>query len=254
MKALLLLPLSLFSLTATGSTFDLPETEINPPSEEVLIKKPEKYLRNESMIYDLNSNLGIKDQRRYTGTDNQRLSFAGHVAADYEHFNQLLGVEAAYMMRSSRYNRFWWGAQFFQHRAHFDNITQNRTGGGVGSEAEFQRPGGVKDSMMGFGPGIGYRFKLLLDFWPSEDWFETVDVFVNAIQLNESFIKEKYNGYGLSTNYGLHKRSSTSYFYGGKLSYNVANVTRKAIAEESKSERSLSLGWLSLAFEFGVFF
>lgn len=247
---LILMPLNLFA-----SVFDISEDELNPPAEEILIKKPEKYLRDESMIYDFNSNLGIKDQRRFTGTDKNRFSIAGHVSGDYEHFNNVLGAELTYMRKSSRYNQIWWGVQFFQHKTYFDAITQNhKTGTNPNAEVNYNRPGGVKNTVMAAGLGVGYRFKLLLDFLETEDWFESIDVFVNGMQLDETFIQKKYRGYGLTTNYGLHKRSSTSYFYGGKVSYNLASVTREAIGDEKKSERSLTLGWLSLAFELGFFY
>jgi hypothetical protein len=248
---LLLLPLNVYA----QNIFDLTEDEINPDSEEILIKKPDKYLRHESMIYELNTNLGIKDQRRYTGTDRNRFSIAGHVSGNYEQISDILGGEITYMRRTTRYNQIWWGAQFFQHNAYFDAISQNsRAGGNPNSEASFIRPGDTKNTVMGLGLGVGYRFKLLLEFFPTEDVFESVDVFINGIQLDESFIEQKYRGYGLTTNYSIHKRSSTSYFYGGKISYNVANVTREALGTETRSERSLSLGWPSFALELGFFF
>lgn len=247
---LLLLPLNVFA-----DIYTLTEEELAPEAEQILIKKPEKYLRNESMIYDFNTNLGIKDQRQYTGNDRNRFSVAGHLSGDYEQLSDLFGGELTYMRRSTFYNQIWYGAQFFQHRTVFDAITQNQTGGeDPNAEASFQRPGDAKSTVMAFGVGVGYRFKFFLEFFETEDVFESVDVFVNALQLDESFIDQKYRGYGLTTNYGIHKRSSTNYFYGGKLSYNVATVTREAIGKESKDERSLALGWLSFAFELGFFY
>lgn len=246
---LLLLPLNVYA-----DLFDLSEEELNPEAEEILIKKPEKYLRHESMIYDFNTDIGIKDQRRYTGTDRNRLSIAGHINGNYEQVSDLLGGEITYMRRSTRYHQIWFGAQFFQHNTYFDAITQNVRTGGPNSEGSFNRPGDVKNTVMAAGLGVGYRFKLLLDFFNTEDVFESVDVFLNGIQLNETFIDQKYRGLGLTTNYGIHKRASTNYFYGGKISYNVASVTREAIGQESRSERSLSLGWLSFALEMGFFF
>jgi hypothetical protein len=248
---LLLLPLNILA----ASMYDMSEEELNPDSEDVLIKRPEKYLRNESMIYDLNTDLGIKDQRQFTGADRNRLGIAGHISGNYEHLNDILGAELTYMRRSTRYNQIWYGAQFFQHRTYFDAITQNHTSGSnPNSEVSFKRPGNVKNTVMAAGLGVGYRFKLLLDFYPTEDVFETIDVFFNGLQLDETFIDSKYRGYGLTTNYGIHKRSSTSYYYGGKLSYNIASVTREALGTESKRDRSLSLGWLSVALELGFFY
>lgn len=248
---LLLIPVHVFA----AGLFDLTEEEQNPEAENILIKKPEKYQRHESMIYDFNTNLGIKDQRRYTGQDRNRFSIAGHISGDYEHFNDLLGAEATYMRRSTRYNQFWYGAQFFAHNTYFDAITQNHnTGTNPNAESQYQRPGGSKAKVMAGGLGVGYRFKLLLEFLPTEDWFENIDVFANYVQMDDSYIDQKYTGWGLTTNYGIHKRASTSFFYGGKLSYNLASVTREAIGNESKSDRSFALGWLSLAVELGFFY
>jgi hypothetical protein len=252
MKYLLLL---LLPLTSFAGVMDLTEEELNPEAEEVLIKKPEKYQRDESMIYDFDSELGIKDQRRYTGTDRNRISIAGHISGDYEHFSNIVGGEINYMRRSTRYNQIWWGAQFFQQKTVFDAITQNHTSGtNANSESKYVRPGGTKDTIMAAGLGVGYRFKLLMEFFPTEDVFETVDVFVNGVQLNESFIDKKYLGYGLTTSYGIHKRSNTSFFYGGKFSYNLASVTREAIGNEKRPDRTLALGWLTLGFEMGFFY
>lgn len=244
---------------ASTSLYALPlsDEDKNPSAEDILIKKPEKYLRDESMIYNFNSNLGLRDQRKYTGVDKNKFAVAGHISSNYEHLDNLMGFEINYLRRSSRYDKVWWGGQVFNHNAKFDAITQNHASfksTNPGSEAANQRPNGVDNTVMGAGLGLSYRFKLLLDFWDTEDVFETVDVFANYIILNEKHIDQSYTGYGLTANYGIHKRSGTSFFYGGKLSYNLASVTREAINDEKKEDRSLTLGWLSLALELGVFF
>lgn len=237
--------------------FDLSEEEKNPDTQEILINKPEKYLRHESMIYDLDTDLGIKEQRKYTGTDRNKLALAGHVSGSYEHVTDVLGFEFNYMHRTERYNQIWYGIQFFQHRTFFDTITTNQTpeaGDNPNDESQFPRPNNVKNTILAGGVGVGYRFKLLMDFFPTEDVFEGIDVFANYLSLDETYIGSKYQGYGLTTNYSIHKRSNTKYFYGGKLSYNIGTVTRDAIGTESKADRSFTLGWLSAALEMGFFF
>jgi len=255
----LLITLFLFSTQAFAqlSPLDLSEEELNPETEEILLKKPEKYLRHESMIYDLNTDLGIRDQRTYTGTDSNRFSLSGHISGDYEHINDILGLDATYMRRSTRFDQIWYGAQVFQHNTYFDAVTQNHdsdSSSNPTSDAQLTRVGDSKATVMGLGLGVSYRFKLLLDFFETENVFENIDVYGNYIMFDDTFIKQKYKGYGLSANYGIHKRSGSSFFYGGKLSYNLASVTRDALGTESKSERSLTLGWFTLALELGFFF
>ncbi|HLW56806.1 MAG TPA: hypothetical protein VKY27_05440, partial [Bacteriovoracaceae bacterium] len=61
---------------ASTSLYALPlsDEDKNPGAEEILIKKPEKYLRDESMIYNFNSSLGLRDQRKYTGLDKNKFA------------------------------------------------------------------------------------------------------------------------------------------------------------------------------------
>lgn len=239
------------------NVFDLTDAEKDPSAEDILLKKPEKYLRNESMIYDFDSNLGIKDQRRWTGQDKNRISLAGHLSFDYEHLTQTQGADFNYMRRADNHSQFWYGFQIFTHKTRFDAITQNpsaTSSTNTNSDAKKPRPNDAKESILAGGLGVGYRFKFFLDFLDTENVFESVDVFANYVTMNDDYLSETYTGYGMTANYGIHKRSSTSFFYGMKFSYNLASVTRPAIGDEKKRERSLSLGWGTLALEIGSFF
>ncbi|HXH32198.1 MAG TPA: hypothetical protein VNJ01_15440 [Bacteriovoracaceae bacterium] len=240
---------------ASADPFRLTEEEVSPSTEDILIRKKEKHLRDESMIYDLNSSLGIRDQRKYTGSDKNRFSISGLVSSDYEHFSETLGVDVSYLRRTERYDQLWWGLQVFGHQTLFGAVTQNQSvGTNPNSDSQIKRPQDSEARVFAGGLGVSYRFKLLLDFLRTEDVFESVDVFANVVEFDEAVIEQKYRGYGLTTNYGIHKRSSTSFFYGGKLSYNIASVKRDAIGTESASDRSFSLGWLTMGFEMGFFY
>lgn len=256
MKYLILI--LLFSQSALAlNPLELSDEERDPDTEDVLIKKPEKYLRNESMIYDLDNDLGIRDQRKYTGTDGNKISVGASISSDYEHLDELLGFEFNYMHRVQNYSQLWYGFQIFQHSTLFDAITQNHekeAGDDVNADSQFQRPTDSKANVLAGGLGVGYRFKLLMEFFPTEDVFETVDVFVNYLTMKDDFIDANYKGYGLTTTYGIHKRASGRYFYGGKMTYNLGSVTRSALGDESTSDRSFALGWLTFGLELGFFF
>ena len=72
--------------------------------------------------------------------------------------------------------------------------------------------------------------------------------------MKDSFINKKYNGWGLSTQFGLHKRIKDHFYYGGKFTYHLSQVSRERIDAENKSERSFSVGWTSVGLDFGFFF
>lgn len=250
MKTLIHLLILAFPLLSQASVYTLTEEELDPSTEDILLKKPEKYLRDESMIYDLNTNLGIKDQRKYTGTDKNRLSLSGHLSANYEHFNHILGIDATYMRRTDRFDRLWWGFQFFRHRTRLDAVAEPQL------DEVPDRPADSEGTITAAGIGVSYRFKLLLDFIDLEDRFENIDVFTNYLQYEDSFTGKTYQGWGLTASYGFIKRSSTNFYYGPKISYNLAPVKREKLDgnETSKRSREMTLGWLSLAFEMGFFY
>lgn len=245
----LILILPSISLAAWDDHLEV-ENYAEVPTEEILIKKPEKFLRHESMIYDLNTDLGIRDQRKYTGADRNRFSLSAHLSADYEHLDDILGIDFTYFHRSERYDRIWWGLHAFRHSTAFEAVTEKQSDEAPG------RPGNQKGTISGLGLGLSYRFKLLLDFWPTENVFENIDVFVNYLRFDETFVDRTYQGYGLTTSYGIIKRSKTNFYYGPKISYNLAPVKRDKLddSENSRRARELTLGWLSLAFEVGYFF
>ncbi len=257
MKASILFFILFSSPLFAQSVFDLTDAEKDPSAEEILLKKPEKYLRNESMIYNLDTDRGIRDQRQWTGQDKNRISLAGHLSFDYEHLTETQGVDFSYMRRAQNHSQFWYGFQIFSQQTRFDAVTQNPTATATShasSDAKKPRPNDAKESILAGGLGVGYRFKFFLDFLDTENVFESVDVFANYVQMNDDYLSETYTGYGMTANYGIHKRSGTSFFYGMKFSYNLASVTRPAIDKEKRHERSLTLGWGTLALEIGSFF
>ena len=65
---------------------------------------------------------------------------------------------------------------------------------------------------------------------------------------------ETYAGFGFKADYGLHYRMHSSFFYGGKISYNWAPVTRAEIGDESSRDRSIMLAWFNVGLEFGYYY
>jgi hypothetical protein len=248
MKWLILTLLIISSVQAAyefpDEAFDISDEELNPSDLEVLRTRKEKYQRDESMVDPINSLTGLRDMRRYTGFDRTKLSASLHLNGHYEQLARLVGGEFSWLKRRENWSKAWWGFTLRTHRTQWGQITQNRSTGG---EAVDQRPKDASQQLNSFGLGGAYRFKLFLDFFETKDVFETVQVFATYNTLADSFSKLNYQGYGLTTDYMLHKRTRTSFFYGGKFSYNLAYV-------QAKKSRNLSLGWYTFALETGFFY
>ncbi len=224
--------------------FDLTADELNPTHEEVE-KRKEKYKWDESLVSPYNSDLGINDDKRYTGRDRNKLSAAFHLNGQYERLQELRSFEVTWLRRSEAWHKLWWGATYRRAESQWDEITTNNQSGG---ESAFDRPGDADQTINSLGLGFGYRFKLFLDFFETKDVFESVQVFGTYNTLAEGFTGDNYKGYGMTADYGLHKRTRASFFYGGKFTYNIAWV------EGPESNRTLSLGWYTFALEAGFIF
>ncbi len=262
MRLFITLALTLVAVTPLWAAYDNPEEafqltqdEVAPPSDDINRRRVEKLQRDEKMVSQMNEELGIAEESRWSGLDRNRLSGAFHLNGRYEFMRELQGFELTWMRRVENWSKLWWGATLRQTQTGFGEITQNRApDGNAQSEGAYQRPRDAEQTLTSMGVGAGYRFRLLTDFMRTENTFETVNVWALRTSLEESFIKETYAGWGWSADYGLHRRTSSSFFWGGKFTYNLAWVERAKRGTEAPEERSLALGWYTLALEAGFFF
>lgn len=242
---LLLLSPSLFAAYEEPSeAFLLDDEEERPSDRDVLQIYKEKYQRDESMVDPISSTTGVRDMRRYTSLDRNKLSLAFHLNGQYESLSGLQGFEASYLRRVDNWSKLWIGGTVRASSADFSEITKNKT---TGLEAADQRPPNANQSIFGVGLGVAYRLKLFLDFFPTRDVFEFVTVYGMYNTVKDEFTSNSYAGYGLTTEYSLHKRSRTSFFYGGKFTHNISWV-------EEERNRNFSLGWYTFALEAGFIF
>lgn len=227
-------------------------------SNEKFNSERHKYLANEKMIGDFDEKLGIIGDAHYSGLDKSRLSFSYHFSHDFNDFGQVSSIEGQFYRKLSKFDDMWWALQLERTTADFAAITQNRkknSGSSENSEENIQRGNDDKQTLMMLGLGMSYRFRLMLDIIPTDkNYFETCSVFFNYVTHNDSSIKKEYKGYGLTMEYGVHNRVGTSFFYGGKLSYNITSTVRQQLGNESYEDRTLTTGWADLAFELGYYY
>lgn len=223
-------------------------------SNDQLLDKKDVTLQDESIIYDMNKETGIKDKSHYTGRDEYK--FSGNYLGHWE-LNKFTTISSFDVHFSKRFDDFWIETFLSRTAATFKAISENKThniNAQSTSESRFQRPDAAKELLLSGGVGVGYRFKMIYQFIETADVFETVTAYLVRHMLDESYRNDDYNGYGVRADYGIHKRTSTSFFYGGRLSYNFGMVKRHLADGESDSEGSLALSWMAIGFEAGYYF
>ena len=226
--------------------------KINPRKAQ---DTPEVYLHSDSFLKEEESSTGLYSDLYYTKLDSSRLSFAYHISHDYEEFSKLQIIDFQFMKKVNSYKDQWWGLQIKKVNAKYNALAEELTSTSGNADADantkrFDNP----QSMTIFGFGYGYRFKALTSMINSDRVFESVMAYANYISHFDGTNSKNYTGFGLTTEYGVQKRMSQSFFSGIKIGYNIASLVRPATSDEKKSDRSLVFSWTSLGFEFGYYF
>lgn len=247
MAMCLLLPVARAAYEDPSEAFDLAPEEMEPTGEDVLNRRKEKFQRDELMVYDINQNTGVSDQRRWTGDDRNRIAGAFHLNGQYEFLAEAQALEVSWLRRTNNWHKLWWGAMAKRTTGEFKTFAANNP------NENRVTPGDSKISVTTLGVGIGYRLRLLMDFLQTDKTMETVNLFATYNALDGGSDAQDYKGYGMTAEYGLHRRTRSSFFWGGKFTYNLAWVERSE-SDTPQEARSLTLGNYSFALEAGFYF
>lgn len=231
--------------------------EVVPTSE--VIKDEDHYLRNELLINDLDSEIGVNVDRVYTGNDKHHFSIGYQFSPDYGDFTKIQAFEGQYHYKVDNTHDTWIGFLVKKDQNKFKAITNNSPTASrtptTDHDYDLARGDETKIDIMTAGIGVGYRFKLLLDFMPTKSSFEKLMVFFNYLQMTDSEYSIDYNGYGLTADYSILVRSGKYLFYGLKLSYQIGAMKKiEKASGETTQDRSRSIGWLSTGFTAGYNF
>lgn len=231
--------------------------EIVPTSE--VIKDEDHYLKNELLIDDVDNEIGVNVDRVYTGNDKHHFSIGYQFSPDYGDFTKIQAFEGQYHYKVDNTHDTWLGLLLKKDQNKFKAITNNSSTASrtpsTDSDYDLARADETKIDILTAGIGVGYRFKLLLDFMPTKSSFEKLMVFFNYMQMTDSEYNIDYNGYGLTADYSLLVRSGKYLFYGLKLSYQIGAMKKvEKLSGETTQDRSRSIGWLSTGFTAGYNF
>lgn len=207
---------------------------------------PEIHLDEQSVLERIDKRTGVYEDPYYTLQDEARFSLGYALSQDYQNPTKVQSVYGSYMNKMDDfYQDMWWAIQFKRTVAQFNAIHDAPETGGRGTNQQ-----GI--TMMGL--GVAHNFWTLNDLFKSSRVFETVAVYLNYNFHVDSTDDQSYQGFGYTADYSLVYRSTKRWFYGGKFSYNWAQVERAAEEGESDSDTSLVFGWTTLAFELGFYF
>jgi hypothetical protein len=231
----------------------------NKMSTRELKDQKEIYLENDVLITEYNKILGIQDETFYTLSDKNRLSISYHMNSNPESFSGISGLEINYLRRLANFQRSFWGLIYKNNSAEFSAVASNPTSNSSApttSDANPQnlKPDGAEQTITNMGIGYGHRFKMLLDFYPTQRVFEQLTTYVTTSSISDAFSGNNYEGYGLISDYEIQYRSSLTTYFAVKLSYNLNLVERPQLFNETGADHKLTYSWISIGWQFGYFF
>ena len=200
---------------------------------------------NISNIIDASRGVRLPDYQ--TSQDQRKMSLTGSTHIDPRKASELINFQGLFSLRQS----FGWLEFTGSYTtAEYGRITSDNLALGPASADLMQS----QVTLLTFGAGLSYRTTYAQDFLGTS-WFETVSAALTYTMMNEPERELQFNGFGLKTDFGLHKRVSPSYFWGLKSSYHISSVQTSELENSpSYSERSLIIQWFTIGLELGFYF
>lgn len=195
---------------------------------------------------DVETGLFLDDYN--TSRDKNRTSFLYHLNNDLTDLTSIQTLEFIY---AHRFELAW--VEFFAFRTVglFREITDNNPADGADS-VDLQE---TEDSILAFGASLSYRSNWIQELVNSDKMFTTTAAGIGWYNYTNNTRVKSFSGPGLKTDFGLHRRSSSNFHYGLKMSYHLAHVERQAEFEgETSSQRSQVLSWLTFGFDLSFYF
>jgi hypothetical protein len=227
--------------------FDYHAEGIEERAEETIVTETERALKNDGQLRDLDSDLGVDMSAYYTGRDSSLLSLSYLMSSNYEDPTEHVTIQGHYMKRTESYDDWWWGFQFQQTAAAYQAIADQMDSASVARTTTTQ-----SFSMLGM--GISRRFTMAKRLFKNPRWFEDIRAFANVVYHKDAATEEFYQGLGFTAEYVLQYRMGKNFYYGGKLSYNLAQVAFTKEDQSAVDDREFVFGWLGLGFELGLVF
>ena len=216
----------------------------------------------ESIDYDMSvksveANLKIRERDDDTGllskeygifNDSSRISALYHINTSPTNATALTSIEFNYA-KKLKYS--WLELSYVQTATTFAEVAQNNEMATALTSDQLLEG---SSTITSFAVGFGYRTSLIQNIIQSDRYFESISAMATYNSFSDELMENSFRGFGLKTDFGIHKRISSSIHLGVKFSYNLATVQREATEGEVSSDTSLNLNWVSFALDGSIYF
>jgi hypothetical protein len=200
-------------------------------------------------IEEIDSERGIPLGTFSTADDRSRITASFSFNSDLKDLSTISSFQGAYAFRL---RKTWIELSGSKTVARYNELTRENPSIPGANIANLELE---NTDLLSFGAGLLYRTTYIQNIFNGPSFFETVSAAITYNQFDDSVRSETYSGLGFKAEFGVHRRFSKNFHFGGKLSYHLASVQYPDEGNElTKSERSLLLTWMGLGFDLGFYF
>lgn len=190
----------------------------------------------------------LNPDNTFTPTHTNRFSFMAGVNSSMMKSSDLSNVAFSYGMKLDNY---WLDSNILVSKGLFKKFSSNNptATGATDDQLDTQ-----ENSLTTVGFGIGRETRYAQTFLPFSDIYELMAANITYNSYKEDFSGKTFSGPGLLAKFSVYKKFNDYFSAGAHFNYNLAVVERsKDIDTETKSQRSLTLGFLTIGLDISFY-
>jgi hypothetical protein len=193
------------------------------------------------------SELVLNSESTYNPTHENRLSFMMGFNSTLTRSSDLSNLAFSY---SKKLDNYWLDSNIMLTSGIFNAMSANNPAATGATDEQLEAQ---KNTLTTIGVGIGRETRYAQTLLPFEDIYELMAANITYNMYKEDFSGRSFTGPGLLAKFSLYKSFNDYFSAGAHFNYNLAVVQRAKEDSESSSNRSLTLGFLTIGFELSFY-
>lgn len=194
------------------------------------------------------SELVVRSESTFNPTHANRFSFMAGLNPSLTKSGDMSNFTFSYGRQTENY---WIDTNLAINKGLFKKFSANNPKATLASDAELDEQ---QNSLTTFGVGIGRETRYSQSLLPIDDIYEMMSANLTYNSYKEDFSRYSFSGPGLLAKFSVYKRFNDYFSAGAHFNYNLAVVKRaQQVETESNSDRSLTIGFLTLGIDLSFY-
>ena len=194
------------------------------------------------------SELTIRSESSFIPNYSNRFSFMAGVNPSNTKPNDMSNITLSY---GKGIKDYWIDTNFAMNKGLSKKFSTNNKAATGASDSQLEE---TQNSLTTLGIGIARETRYSQNLLPFDNMYELMAANLTYNSYKENFSEKNFSGPGLLAKFSVYKRFSNFFSAGAHFNYNLAVLKRaQEIKSETSSERSLTLGFLTVGIDLSIY-